>query len=773
MMQRTFHLKALINSELHGVTIVRRWDPSSTDLSATLNGESVTLITEAGGEEVAFGVLDLRAAPRPVKAGETLILVVDDPAESIHDGWASEYRPRTFSPEAEEAEFPPAWEIREIRESGGGEIMEIMGDDEGTTVVTVISREMASTGRLELDPQVLPGFPEARPGQVLTRTEADVKWGDVSSVFPIYLSGPEKNVSQPLDPVDFPVVQYADDLQPGGVARVESEIKYRRPDGTLVSLGGGGGGLNAVINEEGYYESTDGPEDQPATMTNAELIAAVTEQLNPPPPPTQEQVDAAVTPEMVEAAVARLPISISQEQVNAAVTPQAVELAVTQEKVNQAMKGLVNSGQPVIIEGLKYALPDAQTVDAQSATSLSELLTSSRVSAGSADYDLMYASRSWVSPFPLIVVRPNGVIQGGSNYRFGTAVSEEDARAEAVSMTLSGLHGKVVRQEFAFPAPFATDRILLQWGRYSGASGYTTDSVYTIRLYGPDGALMKTWASVNLRGRLSSATGETEHALDAEMTLTSGALEIEVVSLTATTKVGGGSTFYDINVYPRIATIPLPVRGTSPAATLSGSGVIKSSSDEPMALASPTARVALKPIAPSVITGEGAAVRVQTRGQRLHANLPSAPRPAGRRRFIVIFTLQPQNVMWATSLKPQIVGASLEDLRGGLQPQSIGPISITRQSGSETFTLAGNPVPSGTRLRLECTVVKGYDGQLTATFDYYNDQTGVKVATTSAQMPAPNSEAKHPRLIFSPGIDNSSIHAVDDLLIHRWTEWTE
>lgn len=267
MMQRTFHLKALIDSELHGISLICQPDSPLTDLSATLNGDSVTLVARAGGEEVAFGVLDLSEAPRPVKAGETLILVVDDPAGSIQGGRASKYEPRTFAFDGHEVELIQAWEITE--------------GNEQTTAVMVVSRAMASTGRLELNPQVLPGFPEARPGQVLTRTEADVKWGDVSSVFPIYLSGPEKNVSQPLDPVDFPVVQYADDLQPGGVARVESELKYRRPDGTLVSLGGGGG-LNAKINEEGYYESTDGPEDQPATMTNAELIAAVTENLRQP-----------------------------------------------------------------------------------------------------------------------------------------------------------------------------------------------------------------------------------------------------------------------------------------------------------------------------------------------------------------------------------------------------------------------------------------------------------------------------------------------------------
>lgn len=539
--------------------------------------------------------------------------------------------------------------------------------------------------------------------------------------------------------------------------------------------GGGPGGAPGTVveNFDGYYEVSTDPLDQPAPLTSAELIAAVLQEL---PPPTQEQVNAAVTQEKVNAALAVTPIAVEQAQVDAAVTQAqvnaAVSQAITQAEVDAAVRQLINAGQAVTIEGLTYALPNAQTLDAPAVDSLTAALTSSRVSAGSNSYDLTYVSRDLTHPFDPVISRPYVALGAPQKYRFGTDVAEQDASAGAVNMTLTGSHGKVVRQEFAFSAPVTTSSVLLKWAQATGASGYVEDCVYTIRLYGPGNALIKAWANVNLRGMV--AAGETSHALDAETTLTSGALEIEVVSLHPTTNVGGGSTYYDVNYYPLAATIPVSEQGTRQPATLVGTGTVKNASDEPLSLASPVCRAAPKTVQPSAFTVEGAAVRVQTRGQRLHLNLPSMPRPAGKRKFVAVFSPQIRDVTQTTSTTIHFVTASLEQLQAGANVAMTGKVELSRVAGAAQFTLAGAALPVGVRLRLEVTAAApNYQNVHPTTIDYYDDETGVKLYSTTAQLPRSASDPAQLRLVLAPTLANSNIHAMDDLLVHRWTEWTE
>jgi len=465
-------------------------------------------------------------------------------------------------------------------------------------------------------------------------------------------------------------------------------------------------------------------------------------------------------------------VTPTQEQVNAAVTQAQIEAAVSAAEIEAAVRKQINAGQAVTIEGLTYALPNAQTLDAPAVDSLTAALTSSRVSMGSNSYDLTYVSRDLTHPFDPVVSKPYTSLGTTQKYRFGTAVNEQDASAGAVSMALSGSHGKVVRQEFAFSAPVTTSSVLLKWAQAAGAGGYVEDCVYTIRLYGPGNALIKTWANVNLRGMV--VAGETSHALDAETVLTSGALEIEAVSLFPTTKVGGGSIFYDVNYYPLAATIPVSEQGTRQPATLVGTGTAKNASDEPLALTSPVLRAAPKAVQPSVITTEGAAVRVQTRGQRLHLNLPSMPRPAGKRKFVAVFSPQVRDITQTTSTNIHFVTASLEQLQAGTNLAMTGKVELSRVAGAAQFTLAGVALSAGIRLRLEVTASAPIqDNTHPTTIDYYNDETGVKLYSTTASLPKGTSDPAQLRLVLAPTLANSNIHAMDDLVIHRWTEWTE
>lgn len=429
--------------------------------------------------------------------------------------------------------------------------------------------------------------------------------------------------------------------------------------------------------------------------------------------------------------------------------------------------------QAVSLDGLTYALPDSQLLDAATPAALMAALTSSRLSSGSNSYDLTYTPRALTSPYDPINISPYISLGSTSIYRYGTTVNEFETQQQA-SVSLGASAGKTLRQTFTLAAPATFSALTLAWGQASGTDGYVVDSVYTIRLYDAGGTLLATWAGVNLRTLITTAK-RTTHALNAEVTLSGGSVEIEVVSLAATTSVGGSSARYDVNFYPLVATIPVSEQGTRDPATLVGTGTITNASGEPVALAGPILPATSRPVQANVLTQEADGVRVQFRGQREHTNLPTLKRPTGNRRFVVIYTPQVREGLISTSLTPQVVHASLEQLQGGSTPSSLPLTTLTRQAGQTAFDLNGAGLPVGVRLRLEVLVdwPSGVNATRAVTATTYNDVTGVQLATAVGSLARANSDAEQVRLLLSPTRVNSNIHAADDLLIHRWAEWTD
>lgn len=599
-----------------------------------------------------------------------------------------------------------------------------------------------------LRPELLPGYLEAETGSVLTRTGEGLDWQQAG--------------------VDAAAVRgiVGDTVQAGQNVTID-----RAPDGTLtVSAESASASVHLETDPDGFIVLDDAP---PPTiqLTQEQVDGAVSRLLTV----TQDQVNAAVTPEKVQAAVAVTPITVPQAQVDAAV--QGMTITPTQAQVDAGVRKLVNSGQPVVIEGLKYALPDAQPVDFPAANDAS-IFTSVRHTSGTNEYDLNYTSRSTNYPYGPVVADP--FVPHGTQraYRFGTTVPSYDNQEGAVDRSLGIPAGAKLRQAFALPAPFWTRFMRVTWSRATtDGLGYTVDSIYTLRLFDQSGALINTWANVNLRGQLGSFSGVTLHALPNEMMVQSGTLEIEVVSLAGTRQLGGSGPRLDINYYPAVENVPASQAGRPTATDEAGNTV--QDAGIPMVLSSPTFPAMQRPIQPSVLTPTAEGVNVETRGQLLILNLPSLPRPRNARKLVLILTPTVRERLLATSMRLTVAIASLEGLQtAGGNAVSSDLIYLAREAGSETFKLGPTPLSAGARLRIEVGVARknAWDTALTVKYICYNDQTGLKLLEGVSQLTEPASygnDGMQIRFYLGPSISNSNVHAVDDFIIHRWTEWTE
>ena len=490
--------------------------------------------------------------------------------------------------------------------------------------------------------------------------------------------------------------------------------------------------------------------------------------------PTQEQVNAAVatlnpqpTQAQVNTALAGLNLQISQQQINSAVA--ALNLQPTQAQVNAAIAAQVALTNPVVVAGLNYALPAVQTFDYPAVDNASGFVSAPALPPTAAN---TYASRGLTSPFaPTTAAYISNLM--GAPYRFHSSIAV--ATRDGVSLSLNEAVGRKVKQRFDLSSPMTAGQMTLFWSRAAGRDGAdVVDSVYHIRLFDSGGALVKAWNNFMVSG-----SGQpTVFPFSTPITIQSGSLEIEVVDLYPTRPTfDTPSTFSDFNSYPSLSPSPdgktlLPAQDETGADITSPVGA-------PLTMTSPLFTTPTLAVTPVAFTPQADGVKVTLNGQKAMLGFASAPRAGSKRKGVVIFTPQLTELLKTTSLDFVATQSSLEDLQSGLRNTWSALFTVQRISGQANFSILDAPMialPAAARLRVEWVTERSSASyKYATTYSLYNDVSGIKLKTGSTlQTDALGVDGRQMRYLFAPSVVNTSnLCATDNLVIHRWTEWSE
>lgn len=538
-------------------------------------------------------------------------------------------------------------------------------------------------------------------------------------------------------------------------ARLPEYLHFGRglPDGVEVLAGGGkkdvlgaggGGGVDLTGNAEGYFafESEQGGGEVVARAQHEALVGRVV---------TLEEAPPAV---------------VTQEQVDAAVNQDKVDAAVTQAKMDEAARRLLLPGA-VLIEGLPYALPDAQPVNLTAGGSWSQVLGGPALNDGS----------------PLramddtLTLRPPGALlyETLALYRFGTATPKQNNNANAITDSI----GRVLRQPMGLARDPGSEELVIRWGSafQQEIAGQAGPSDYKVRLTGDGGSALREWTVTPI---VLGGFVETRLTIaDLGPLPLSAALEIEPVRLSALRSMPNLTGYYDVNFYPYVYAAKSGAMSPVLQATLDG----QPATDEQVisgttytrqtGLADYTFRLSNLPnVAPTLTEGPDG-LRVQGQGGLTYLNLPTAARPGTVRKLVLTVRVEAWHPDHPGAL---VLGWSRNTLEGLLSTVPSGGMQLTRTGGQ--YRLGSAAVPTG-HIRFEVTLTSsfsGYDSVLRA----YDADTGVLLATQTSQVSAPeNSPAASLRFLITPAyaLMNGGATRLDlpaeTYTIERWTEWSE
>ena len=517
-----------------------------------------------------------------------------------------------------------------------------------------------------------------------------------------------------------------------------------------------GGRTGQVLTKMGDGEVGWGSASEPIAPTQDQVNAAVAA-LNPQP--TQAQVNTAL---------AAFNPQISQQQINAAIA--TLNPQPTQAQVNTAIAAQVALTNPVVVSGLKYALPTAQTFDYPAVDNASGFTSAPALPPASTS---TYTSRDLFSPFlPTTASYIKDVV--GTPYRFKSSIAV--TTRDGVSLSLSEAVGRKVRQRFDLGSPMTAGQMTLYWARAAGRAGAdVVDSTYHIRLFDANDVLIRAWDSFKVSGSGQSIA----FPFTSPLTIQSGTLEIEVAELYPTRSTAETPTiFSDFNSYPPLGPAPAG-KVLLPAQDETGAD-IKNNVGEALVMTSPLFTTPTIANAPATFIAQEDGVRVALRGSRAMLNFPSLPRAGIKRKGVVIFTPILGELLTTTSVDFVVTQSSLEELQAGLRNTWSTLFVVQRLSGQNTFTVVGAPnisLPANARLRVEWVTERSSvaDYKYFTAYSLYNDISGVKLQSgTALSTNALGVDGRQMRYLFSPTVVNTTnLCAVDDFVIHRWTEWSE